>query len=91
MLLVMRSRKPVPKSHRASRRLAALQTTNLISRQCLFHIDPHPEPRPLVWVDLPSADVFREAGVTLFQTELTSDDGYDLTSLKQVLRWRDNG
>jgi len=42
-------------------------------------------------VDAPSADAFREAGVTLFQTELTSDDGYDLTSLKQVLRWRDNG
>jgi hypothetical protein len=29
--------------------------------------------------------------VTLFQTELTADDGYDLTSLKQVVTWRDNG
>ena len=24
-------------------------------------------------------------------TELTADDGYDLTSLKQVITWRDNG
>ncbi len=47
--------------------------------------------RSTLWVDAPSADAFREAGVTLFQTELTSDDGYDLTSLKQVLSWRDNG
>ena len=35
--------------------------------------------------------LLREAGVTLFQTELTADNGYDLTSLKEVLTWRDNG
>ena len=47
--------------------------------------------RSTLWQDPASADAFREAGVTLFQTELTADDGYDLTSLKQVLAWRDNG
>ncbi|KAA0095991.1 LLM class F420-dependent oxidoreductase [Mycolicibacterium sp. P1-18] len=47
--------------------------------------------RSTLWQNAQSADAFREAGVTLFQTELTSDDGYDLTSLKQVLAWRDNG
>ena len=47
--------------------------------------------RSTLWQDDQSADAFREAGVTLFQTELTADDGYDLSSLKQVLTWRDNG
>ena len=47
--------------------------------------------RSTLWENADSADAFREAGVTLFQTELTADDGYDLTSLKQVLTWRDNG
>src|SRR5689334_13178924 len=47
--------------------------------------------RSTLWQNANSANAFREAGVTLFQTELTSDDGYDLTSLKQVLNWRDNG
>jgi probable F420-dependent oxidoreductase len=47
--------------------------------------------RSTLWQDEDTAEAFREAGVTLFQTELTSDDGYDLTQLKQVLRWRDNG
>lgn len=46
--------------------------------------------RSTLWQNADSADAFREAGVTLFQTELTSDNGYDLTSLKQVLTWRDN-
>lgn len=47
--------------------------------------------RSTLWEDADSADAFRAAGVTLFQTQLTSDDGYDLTHLKQVLAWRDNG
>jgi alkanesulfonate monooxygenase SsuD/methylene tetrahydromethanopterin reductase-like flavin-dependent oxidoreductase (luciferase family) len=47
--------------------------------------------RSTLWQNDHSADAFREAGVTLFQTELTSENGYDLTSLKQVLTWRDNG
>jgi probable F420-dependent oxidoreductase len=47
--------------------------------------------RSTLWEDAHSAEAFREAGVTLFQTELTSDDGYDLASLKQVVAWRDNG
>lgn len=47
--------------------------------------------RSTLWENAGSADAFREAGVTLFQTELTADNGYDLTSLKQVLIWRDNG
>ena len=47
--------------------------------------------RSTLWQNAYSADTFREAGVTLFQTELTSDNGYDLASLKQVLTWRDNG
>lgn len=47
--------------------------------------------RSTLWKDADSADAFREAGVTLFQTELTADDGYDLAPLKQVLAWRDNG
>ncbi|MGA7051906.1 MAG: LLM class flavin-dependent oxidoreductase [Mycobacterium sp.] len=38
-----------------------------------------------------SADAFRGVGPTLFQIELTADDGYDVTSLKQVVTWRDNG
>ena len=47
--------------------------------------------RSTLWTDAAGADAFREAGVTLFQTELTARDGYDLTSLKEVLTWRDNG
>ena len=47
--------------------------------------------RSTLWQNADSADTFREVGVTLFQTELTSDNGYDLASLKQVLTWRDNG
>ncbi len=48
--------------------------------------------RSTLWENPPdSADAFRDAGVTLFQTELTADNGYDLTSLKQVIAWRDNG
>jgi hypothetical protein len=47
--------------------------------------------RSTLWENPDSADAFRDAGVTLFQTELTADNGYDLTSLKQVVAWRDNG
>ncbi len=47
--------------------------------------------RSTLWENAHGADAFREEGVTLFQIELSSDDGYDLTSLKQVLTWRDNG
>ncbi len=47
--------------------------------------------RSTLWENAESADAFRAAGVTLFQTELTSDDNYDLTSLKQVVTWRDHG
>lgn len=47
--------------------------------------------RSTLWENAHSADAFREAGVTLFQTELTADNGYDVTSLKEVLTWRDNG
>jgi probable F420-dependent oxidoreductase len=46
--------------------------------------------RSTLWENAASADAFREIGVTLFQTELTADDGYDLTSLKQILAWRDS-
>jgi probable F420-dependent oxidoreductase len=46
--------------------------------------------RSTLWANAESADAFREAGVTLFQTELTSDNGYDLGSLKEILAWRDN-
>src|ERR1700761_866564 len=47
--------------------------------------------RSTLWTNGSRADAFREAGVTLFQTELTSDNGYDLTTLKEVITWRDNG
>ena len=47
--------------------------------------------RSTLWVNAEGADAFRAAGVSLFQTELTADNGYDLTSLKEVLTWRDNG
>ncbi|MBX7453815.1 LLM class F420-dependent oxidoreductase [Mycolicibacterium sp. 3033] len=47
--------------------------------------------RSTLWQNRQSADSFRDAGVTLFQTELTADDGYDLGALKDVLAWRDNG
>lgn len=47
--------------------------------------------RSTLWENADSADAFREVGVTLFQTELTADNGYDLTSLKEILAWRDNG
>jgi alkanesulfonate monooxygenase SsuD/methylene tetrahydromethanopterin reductase-like flavin-dependent oxidoreductase (luciferase family) len=47
--------------------------------------------RSTLWENARSADAFREVGVTLFQTELTSDNGYDLGSLKQIVNWRDNG
>ena len=47
--------------------------------------------RSTLWENAASADAFRTAGVTLFQTELTSDNGYDLSSLKEILAWRDNG
>ncbi|OFJ50882.1 LLM class F420-dependent oxidoreductase [Mycolicibacterium grossiae] len=47
--------------------------------------------RSTLWENGESADAFREAGVTLFQTELTAKNGYDLGSLKEVLAWRDNG
>ena len=47
--------------------------------------------RSTLWTNAGSADAFREVGVTLFQTELTADNSYDLTSLKEVLTWRDNG
>ena len=45
--------------------------------------------RSTLWENAGSADAFREAGVTLFQTELTAANGYDLASLKAVLAWRD--
>lgn len=47
--------------------------------------------RSTLWENAASADAFREAGVTLFQTELTADHGYDLASLKEIVAWRDNG
>jgi hypothetical protein len=47
--------------------------------------------RSTLWQNEHSADAFRAAGVTLFQIELLADDGYDFTSLKEVLTWRDNG
>ena len=47
--------------------------------------------RSTLWTNAQAADAFREAGVTLFQTELTADNGYDLASLKRVVTWRDNG
>jgi len=45
--------------------------------------------RSTLWTNAQAADAFREAGVTLFQTELTADNNYDLTSLKEVVAWRD--
>jgi alkanesulfonate monooxygenase SsuD/methylene tetrahydromethanopterin reductase-like flavin-dependent oxidoreductase (luciferase family) len=47
--------------------------------------------RSTLWENARSADAFREVGVTLFQTELASDNGYDLRSLKEVVTWRDHG
>ncbi|MCP9274985.1 LLM class F420-dependent oxidoreductase [Mycolicibacterium arenosum] len=47
--------------------------------------------RSTLWENADSAEAFRDAGVTLFQTELTADNGYDLSSLKEVVTWRDNG
>lgn len=44
-----------------------------------------------VWENTERANAFCEVGVTLFQTELTSDDGYDLTSLKQAVAYCDEG
>jgi probable F420-dependent oxidoreductase len=46
--------------------------------------------RSTLWQSPESAEAYREAGVTLFQTELTADDGYDLTQLEQIVKWRDN-
>lgn len=46
--------------------------------------------RSTLWTNAQAADAFREAGVTpLFQTELTADNNYDLTSLKEVVAWQD--
>jgi len=47
--------------------------------------------RSTLWVNPEGADAFREVGVSLFQTELTAENGYDLNPLKQVIAWRDNG
>lgn len=45
--------------------------------------------RSTLWGDPANGDAFRDAGVTLFQLELTADDGYDLTQLRDAIRWRD--
>ena len=47
--------------------------------------------RSSVWEDVASADAYRDAGVTLFTTEIHPDaDGYDFTTIEQMVKWRDS-
>ncbi len=48
--------------------------------------------RSTLWADADSADVFREAGVTTFITEIDPDPTtgyYDFSTLEEMLAWRD--
>jgi len=46
--------------------------------------------RSSVWENGADADAYRDAGVTLFATEIHPDaDGYDFTTVEQMVKWRD--
>ena len=42
------------------------------------------------WESAGDADAYRDAGVTLFTTEIHPDEsGYDFTTLEKMVSWRD--
>ena len=46
--------------------------------------------RSSVWESAREADAYRDAGVSLFTTEIGPDaDGYDFTVVEQMVKWRD--
>lgn len=46
--------------------------------------------RSSVWESERDADAYRDAGVTLFTTEIFPDaDGYDFSTVEQMVKWRD--
>ncbi|MCV7421258.1 LLM class F420-dependent oxidoreductase [Mycobacterium yunnanensis] len=46
--------------------------------------------RSSVWEDVAGGDAYREAGVTLFTTEIHPDaNGYDFTTIEKMVAWRD--
>jgi probable F420-dependent oxidoreductase len=46
--------------------------------------------RSSVWENVADADAYRDAGVTLYTTEIHPDaDGYDFTTVEQMIKWRD--
>ena len=46
--------------------------------------------RSMAWDGACSADTFRDAGATLFTTEIhPTEDGYDFTEVEQMISWRD--
>ena len=46
--------------------------------------------RSSVWENGADADAYRDAGVTLFTTEIRPDaDGYDFSTVEQMVKWRD--
>ena len=46
--------------------------------------------RSSVWEDAAAADAYRDAGVTLFTTEIHPDaSGYDFTTIEKMVAWRD--
>ncbi|MET0704983.1 MAG: LLM class F420-dependent oxidoreductase, partial [Mycobacterium sp.] len=48
--------------------------------------------RMVPWQSGSDADIFRGAGATVFMIQMhSSADGYDFTTLEQMVKWRDNG
>ena len=46
--------------------------------------------RAVAWVNPTEADAYHRAGVGMFTTEIKpTDDGYDLSPLKEMTAWRD--
>jgi hypothetical protein len=43
-----------------------------------------------VWENAQDGDAYRDAGVTLFTTEIhPTADGYDFSTLEKMIEWRD--
>ena len=73
---------PVDQFRRASEKVAELAKLN-------GRNDSDIE-RSSVWENGADADAYRDAGVTLFTTEIHPDaDGYDFTTVEQMTKWRD--
>ena len=73
---------PIDKFKRASKLVGELATAN--GRK-----DSDIE-RSSVWENAGDADAYRDAGVTLFDTEIHPDEnGYDFSTLEKMVEWRD--